>query len=148
MVGLARNLIHFLLLRSGRRRLLVVPDKNRVQGSGPSEGAVDVDEVFDLGEMGNPGLDMAVEVGVHDDPANTIGESAFVVARDSVSGEMVVEHCSPFPNEVGGTGNVATSSFREATTSKTSLSVNHCESMKNCLESLRIFEEIFEWAVG
>ena len=91
---------------------------------------------------------MTVEVGVDNDPADAVGEGAFVVARDGVSGKVVVENSSPFPNEVGGTGNVATSSLREATTSKTSLSVNHCESMKNCLESLRIFEEIFEWAVG
>ena len=102
-------------------------DENRVGGGSPGESAVDVDEVFDLGKVGNPGLDMAVEVGVHDDPADTISEGAFVVARDGVSGKMVVENSSPFPNEVGGTGNVATSRLRETTTSKTSVGVDHSE---------------------
>ena len=107
-------------------------DENRVQGGSPGESAVDVDEVPDLRKMGNPSLDMTVEVGVHDDPADAVGEGAFVVARDSVLGKMVIENCSPFPNEVGEMRNVAPGSLRETTSSKTSVGVDHSEYMRNC----------------
>ena len=94
---------------------------------GSSESAVDINEDLDLREMGNLSLYVTVEVGVDNDPANAVSEGAFVVGRDSVSREVVVGNHPPFTDEVGGTGNVATSRLREATTSKTSVGVDHSE---------------------
>ena len=83
---------------------------------------------------------MTVEVRVNDDPADAIGEGAFVVGRDSMSREVVVENRPPFADEVGGTGNVAPGSLREAATSEMSVSVDHSEYQK----MFRKLEGIFE----
>ena len=62
---------------------------------------IDIDKVLDLGEMTDPGLDVTVEVGVDDNPANVISEGAFIVDRDSVSGKIIVEYRPLVMNEVG-----------------------------------------------
>ena len=79
LVSLVRNLIDLLLLRLGCRRPLVIVDENSVRRSSPGERAVDVDEVLDLREMRNSSLYVTVEVGVDNDPADAVGEGAFVV---------------------------------------------------------------------
>ena len=140
LVSLVRNLIDLLLLRLGCRRPLVIVDENSVRRSSPGERAVDVDEVLDLREMRNSSLYVTVEVGVDNDPADAVGKGAFVVGRDSVSREVVVENRPPFADEVGGTGDVAPGSLREAATSEMSASVNHSEYQK----MFRKLEGIFE----
>ena len=144
LVRLVCYLVYLLLLRPRSRRSLIVVDENSVRGSGSSERAVDVDEVLDLREMSDPCLDVTIGVRVNDDPADAVGEGAFIVGRDSVSGEVVIEDRPPFADEVGGTGNVAPGSLRKAATSEMSASVDHCEYMK----MFRKVEEIFEWRVG
>ncbi|KAI0324236.1 hypothetical protein GY45DRAFT_1340929 [Cubamyces sp. BRFM 1775] len=85
-MSLVRNL-DYLLLGIGHQGPLVIFEENSIGRGSPSERAVDVNEVFDLGEMTNPGLDVTVEVRVDDNPANAISEGAFIVDRDSVPGK-------------------------------------------------------------
>ena len=60
LVGLVRDLDYLLLLGFGRQGPLVVLDEGSIGRGSPSESSLDVDEVFDLGEMADPGLDMTV----------------------------------------------------------------------------------------
>ena len=80
--------------------------------------------------MGDPSLDMAVEVGMDDYPANAIGKGTFVVNRNCVLGKMIVEYCSPFTNEVRRARDMTSRALSEATFSETSTSVDHCEVMR------------------
>ena len=73
-------------------------------------------------------------------PADAVGEGAFIVGRNSVSGEVVIEDRPPFADGVGGTGNVAPGSLRESATSEMSASVDHSEYQK----MFRKLEGIFE----
>ena len=57
-----------------------------------------------------------------------------------MSREVVVENRPPFADEVGGTGDVAPGSLREAATSEMSASVDHSEYKK----MFRKLEGIFE----
>ena len=97
-----------------------------------SKSMIDVNEVLDLGEMADPSLNVTVEVGVDNDPANAISEGVFIVDRDSVSGKVVVENRSPVMNEVRGTRDVMPTGLCETTFSETSVSENYSEDMRNC----------------
>ena len=140
MVGLVCDLNYLLLLGLGCRGPLIIFDEGPIQRGSPSESSVDVDEVLNLGEMTNPSLNMTVEVGVDNNPANAIGKGAFVVDRDSVLGKMIVENRPPVTNEVGRARDMTLRALSEAAFSETSASVDHSEDIK----MFRKFEGIFE----
>ena len=70
LIGLVCNLDHLLLLGLGCWCPLVVFEENTIQRGSPSESSVDVNEIFNLREMGDSSLNITVEIGVNNDPAD------------------------------------------------------------------------------